>query len=156
MVGALMGTMSSPASLVSRRRRLPVVATVFAAAFLVAGMQNAAAAPRAEPAGAATRPPALPGAPTCGPSKASPDESQNGRNDSSRVPAPIYFAHDFPLFRDSDVDPELGVVGGFGGIRFRAPLHHTPVIFVHGNQADAQNWLDTMAQFADKAGYTMQ
>jgi pimeloyl-ACP methyl ester carboxylesterase len=30
------------------------------------------------------------------------------------------------------------------------------VIFVHGNQADAQNWLDVMSQFAAGAGYTMQ
>jgi len=125
-------------------------------ASLVAGAQPAAAAPRAEPGTIATQPPSLPGAPACGPSKASPTAPQTGRDDTNRVPAPIYFAHDFPLFHDSDVDPELGAVGGFGGIRFRAPLHHTPVIFVHGNQADAQNWLDVMTQFQQLAGYTMQ
>jgi pimeloyl-ACP methyl ester carboxylesterase len=30
------------------------------------------------------------------------------------------------------------------------------VVFVHGNQADAQNWLDVMMQFQNDAGYTMQ
>jgi pimeloyl-ACP methyl ester carboxylesterase len=53
---------------------------------------------------------------------------------------------------DSWGDP----VGGFGGLRRGAPLHHTPVIFVHGNQADGQNWLDVMLQFQNDAGYSMQ
>jgi MYXO-CTERM domain-containing protein len=120
----------------------------------------AAAAPQ-PPASLAKDPPHLPGAPACRPSLASPDEPQTGRNDDpqsngARQPAPLYFAPDFPVFADSDYNPTLGAVGGFGGIRFRAPLHHTPVIFVHGNQADAQNWLDPMLQFAESAGYTMQ
>src|SRR2546425_579965 len=38
----------------------------------------------------------------------------------------------------------------------RAKLHHTPVVFVHGNQVDAQNWLDVMLQFQNDAGYSMQ
>ena len=47
-------------------------------------------------------------------------------------------------------------IGGFGGLGFRAPRHHTPVVFVHGNQADAQNWLDVMLQFQNLAGYSLQ
>ena len=31
-----------------------------------------------------------------------------------------------------------------------------PVVFVHGNQADAQNWLAVMLQFQRLAGYSMQ
>jgi pimeloyl-ACP methyl ester carboxylesterase len=47
-------------------------------------------------------------------------------------------------------------IGGFGGLHRHAPLHHTPVVFVHGNQADAQNWLAPMLQFQRLAGYSMQ
>lgn len=118
---------------------------------------RALAAPRDEPDHLAAAPPALPGSPTCGPSPADPNEPPTGRNDDGqRYHSPIYFAHDFPLFADSDPNTTLGAVGGFGGIRFRGPLRHTPVIFVHGNQVDAQNWLDVMLQFQEKAGYTMQ
>jgi pimeloyl-ACP methyl ester carboxylesterase len=67
--------------------------------------------------------------------------------------APSYFGTGFPLLTDAT----LGYpIGGFGGIAADAPLHHTPVIFVHGNQADAQNWLSVMLQFQNDAGYTMQ
>ena len=132
-------------------------------AVLVAGVLGSvgagrpvAAAPRAEPATIPTQPPRLPGAPVCGPSKADwTTEPSSGRNAPSH-PGPIYFAPDFPLFLDDAWGAAAGAVGGFGGIRFRAPLHHTPVVFVHGNQADAQNWLDTMQQFSAAAGYTMQ
>jgi pimeloyl-ACP methyl ester carboxylesterase len=41
-------------------------------------------------------------------------------------------------------------------VKRRAKLHHTPVVFVHGNQVDAQNWLDVMLQFQSDAGYSMQ
>lgn len=47
-------------------------------------------------------------------------------------------------------------VGGFGGLHRHAKLRHTPVIFVHGNQADAQNWLAVMLQFQRLAHYDMQ
>lgn len=115
-----------------------------------------AAAPAAQPPASLPKdPPRLPGEPACGPSLASPNEPQPGRNDNNSA-APLYFAPDFPVFADSDVNTALGAVGGFGGIRRGAPLTHTPVIFVHGNQADAQNWLDPMLQFAKSAGYTMQ
>jgi len=94
-------------------------------------------------------------APACRPSTASPTASQTGRNDPPPV-SPSYFPSDFPQIPDSDTSGMLGNLGGFGGIRSHAPLHHTPVIFVHGNQADAQNWLDVMTQFQQQAGYTMQ
>jgi hypothetical protein len=122
----------------------------------VAAVRPVAAAPRAQPATVATQPPRLAGAPLCGPSKADWNiEPSSGRNAPTHH-GPIYFAPDFPLFLDDAWGATAGAVGGFGGIHFRAPLHHTPVIFVHGNQADAQNWLDTMQQFSAASGYTMQ
>jgi pimeloyl-ACP methyl ester carboxylesterase len=67
--------------------------------------------------------------------------------------APSYFAPDFPAIQDQ----QLGYrVGGFGGVKRRATLRHTPVVFVHGNQADAQNWLSVMLQFQNDAGYSTQ
>jgi LPXTG-motif cell wall-anchored protein len=143
------------------RRRAILALTAVAVSTLALAVSTPAtralAAPRAEPDKLATQPPSLPGDPTCGPSQASPNEPPTGRNDTgTRYAAPIYFAHDFPLFADTDPNTTLGAVGGFGGIRFRGPLHHTPIIFVHGNQVDAQNWLDVMLQFQQQAGYTMQ
>ncbi len=67
--------------------------------------------------------------------------------------APAYFAYDFPAIRDNRLDVPVG------GVRWAAPawpLRHTPVVFVHGNQADAQNWLAVMLQFQNLAGYSMQ
>jgi pimeloyl-ACP methyl ester carboxylesterase len=62
------------------------------------------------------------------------------------------FARDFPVLYDCEWGYPLG---GFGGIRRHARLRHVPVIFVHGNQADAQNWFTVRDQFkAD--GYTDQ
>jgi len=97
------------------------------------------------------QPPHLPGTPTCGPSIA----PANQPTTASTPPpaAPSYFAKDFPQIRDSRLKVALG---GFGGVRRGATLTHTPVVFVHGNQADAQNWLSTMLQFQNDAGYTMQ
>jgi pimeloyl-ACP methyl ester carboxylesterase len=87
----------------------------------------------------------------CAPSRAAADQPTGGN--SAPPPAPRYFAADFPTVTDS----RLGVpVGGFGGVRRHAPRRHTPVIFVHGNQADAQNWLSPMLQFQNLAGYSMQ
>jgi pimeloyl-ACP methyl ester carboxylesterase len=68
-------------------------------------------------------------------------------------PAPSYFAPDFPAIQDAQWGYRIG---GFGGLRRHAKLHHTPVIFVHGNQVDAQNWLDVALQFQNDAGYSMQ
>jgi pimeloyl-ACP methyl ester carboxylesterase len=89
--------------------------------------------------------------PTCRPSQAAKDQPTAGN--STPPPAPSYFAKDFPTITDSRLHVP---VGGFGGIHRHAKLHHTPVIFVHGNQADAQNWLATMLQFQRLAGYSMQ
>jgi len=63
------------------------------------------------------------------------------------------FAADFPVIKDC----EWGYpIGGFGGIHQGAPLHHTPVVFVHGNQADAENWYLVADQFKQQAGYSDQ
>ena len=89
--------------------------------------------------------------PSCRPSAAAPDQPTNGN--SIPPPAPRYFAHDFP----SVTDARLHVaVGGFGGLRRHGRTRHVPVVFVHGNQADAQNWLSVMLQFQRLAGYSMQ
>jgi pimeloyl-ACP methyl ester carboxylesterase len=90
-------------------------------------------------------------APTCRPSEAPKDQPTGGN--SLPPQAPSYFAKDFPKITDS----RLGVpIGGFGGIKARSVIHHTPIVFVHGNQADAQNWLAVMLQFQRLAGYSMQ
>ena len=87
----------------------------------------------------------------CRPSAASPDQPTNGN--STPPAAPRYFAHDFPAVADSRLHVP---VGGFGGLRRGAHLQHVPVVFVHGNQADAQNWLSVMLQFQRLASYSMQ
>ena len=100
-----------------------------------------------------TQVPHLPWAPVCQGSAADPNQPTTGQNAQSQTPAPGYFAADLPTFTDT----VLGrTVGGFGGLGRGLPIHHTPVIFVHGNQADAQNWLDVMLQFQNDAGYTME
>ena len=66
---------------------------------------------------------------------------------------PTQFAADFPALNDC----EWGYpIGGWGGTHAGAALHHTPVIFVHGNQADAENWFLVADQFKAQAGYTDQ
>ena len=67
-------------------------------------------------------------------------------------PAPAMFAKDFPKLYDCEWGYQLG---GFGGIRRGYPRKHVPVIFVHGNQADAENWFLVRDQFR-KAGYSDQ
>lgn len=94
--------------------------------------------------------PKLAGSPYCGPSVAGPEPTAGG---TLPPPAPGYFAAGFPVISD---ERSNAPVGGFGGLSRHAALHHTPVIFVHGNQADAQNWLDVMLQFQNDAGYSMQ
>jgi pimeloyl-ACP methyl ester carboxylesterase len=89
--------------------------------------------------------------PTCGPS-AAPKGQPTGGN-STPPTAPRYFAKDFPRIRDSRLHV---AVGGLGGLHRGARRHHTPVVFIHGNQADAQNWLSVMLQFQRLAGYSMQ
>jgi len=92
-----------------------------------------------------------PAPPRCGLSQAAKDQPTAGN--SAPPSAPRYFAKDFPAITDSRLHVPLG---GLGGIRRHVRLRHTPVIFVHGNQADAQNWLATMLQFQRLAGYSMQ
>ncbi|MEA2646660.1 MAG: hypothetical protein QOE92_1743 [Chloroflexota bacterium] len=67
--------------------------------------------------------------------------------------APVLFAADFPELFDCEWGYRLG---GFGGIQRHAPITHRPVIFVHGNQADAENWFLVQEQFKALAGYTDQ
>jgi len=93
---------------------------------------------------------AVPAPPPCGPSTAT---NEPGLSHTQPPPAPVYFASDFPHLADDQWGFPLG---GFGGLRLGGPLGHTPVVFVHGNQADAQNWLDVMTQFQNDAGYSMQ
>jgi hypothetical protein len=67
-------------------------------------------------------------------------------------PAAVHFPSDFPVL----VDHEWGFrLGGFGGIRAGAPLHHVPVIFVHGNNVDASDWYPVRDDFR-AAGWTDQ
>ncbi|MHB8717719.1 MAG: alpha/beta hydrolase family protein [Candidatus Dormibacteria bacterium] len=67
--------------------------------------------------------------------------------------APALFAPDFPVLDDCEWGYRLG---GFGGISRGYPLTHTPVIFVHGNQADAENWFLVADEFKARAAYTNQ
>jgi pimeloyl-ACP methyl ester carboxylesterase len=68
-------------------------------------------------------------------------------------PAPATFAADFPALSDCEWGFRLG---GWGGIRAHAPRLHAPVIFVHGNQADAENWFLVADQLRRLAGYSDQ
>src|SRR5579862_4995611 len=67
--------------------------------------------------------------------------------------APSYFGPGFPKLRDGLWRDRT--LGGFGGLGRGVRPNRTPVVFVHGNQADASNWLDVMQQFQNDAGYTM-
>src|SRR4029077_11661882 len=67
-------------------------------------------------------------------------------------PAAVRFAKDFPRLRDHEWKFPIG---GFGGIRKGARLRHVPVIFVHGNRVDHDDWYPVRDRFL-KAGWTMQ
>jgi hypothetical protein len=67
-------------------------------------------------------------------------------------PAPALFPPDFPVVHDCEWGFRLG---GWGGVRRHAPLHHVPVIFVHGNHVDAANWFAVADRF-HAAGYSDQ
>ena len=67
-------------------------------------------------------------------------------------PAAVRFAKDFPHLKDSEWGFALG---GFGGIKKHAKLHHIPVIFVHGNNVDASDWYPVRDDWL-KAGWTDQ
>jgi len=60
-----------------------------------------------------------------------------GHPDWSCCAAIAEFPKDFPVLLDADWGYPIG---GWGGIRRRAPLARTPVIFVHGNGEDASFW----------------
>lgn len=78
-------------------------------------------------------------------------EPQAGHTEPPAAPA------DFGPGFAAPNDCEWGyAVGGFGGTAPHAPLHRTPVIFVHGNQADAENWFLVADQMKREAGYTDQ
>ncbi len=76
----------------------------------------------------------------------------NGHRDPTG-PAPVLFADDFTPPDDAEYGFPLG---GFGGIRRGAPLERVPIVFVHGNQADAQNWYVVRDRLEETAGYTDQ
>lgn len=77
---------------------------------------------------------------------------QNGHATSAPPPAPALFAKDFTPPNDCEWGFPLG---GWGGLRKGAPLHHDPVIFVHGNHSDAVDWYGVADAFK-AAGYTDQ
>ncbi|MHB8507179.1 MAG: alpha/beta hydrolase family protein [Candidatus Dormibacteria bacterium] len=78
-------------------------------------------------------------------------EPQTGH---SMPPAgPVLFAADFPRLYDCEWGYQLG---GWGGIKQASQIKHTPVISVHGNQADAENWYLVRDYFIANAGYTDQ
>lgn len=68
-------------------------------------------------------------------------------------PAPAMFAGDFPALYDCEWGYQLG---GWGGTQAHGPRGHAPVIFVHGNQADAENWFLVADQLRKLAGYSDQ
>ncbi|MFN2464097.1 MAG: hypothetical protein ABR573_09380 [Candidatus Dormibacteria bacterium] len=78
-------------------------------------------------------------------------EPQSGHN--MPFPAVSLFAPDFPRLTDCEWGFALG---GWGGVKHLAPRKHVPVIFVHGNQADSENWFLVADQFKALAGYTDQ
>ncbi|HEX6488107.1 MAG TPA: hypothetical protein VF137_04415 [Candidatus Dormibacteraeota bacterium] len=89
-------------------------------------------------------------------------EPQSGHNmpppapgymsDPANPPAYPHFAADFPVIHDC----EWGYpIGGFGGLHRHAPLKHVPIVFVHGNQADAENWFLVRDQLLQQ-GWTDQ
>jgi len=67
-------------------------------------------------------------------------------------PAAVRFGPGFPRLIDHEWK---FVLGGFGGTAPHAPLHHVPVIFVHGNTVDAADWYVVRDDFK-AAGWTDQ
>ena len=120
------------------RLRHTVVATAAALACATAlGGATAATTARAD------------SAPTCAQLAAA--EPQTGH--TMPPAAPAMFAKDFPVLNDCEWGYQLG---GFGGISKGYPLTHTPIVFVHGNQVDAENWFLVADQLKQQAGYTDQ
>ena len=78
-------------------------------------------------------------------------EPQAGHN--MPYAGPVLFASDFPQLTDCEWGFPLG---GWGGVKHLSARKHVPVVFVHGNQADAENWFLVADQFRAAAGYTDQ
>ncbi len=72
------------------------------------------------------------------------------------LPSQATFPSDFPILLDGEWEYPMG---GWGGIAKGYPLHHHPVIFVHGNTRDASDWDEpgkSVKQRFLAAGYSMQ
>ena len=67
-------------------------------------------------------------------------------------PAKIRFGKGFPALHDAEWKFRIG---GFGGVKRKAPLKHVPVIFVHGNNVDHADWYPVRDAFR-KAGWSDQ
>lgn len=70
-------------------------------------------------------------------------------------PPAASFPSDFPLLQDHEWKYPLG---GWGGVKTGAPLRHRPVIFVHGNSRDADDWDEpgkSVKQRFLEAGYSL-
>ncbi len=71
-------------------------------------------------------------------------------------PGDVAFPSDFPILLDHEWGDPLG---GWGGVARGSPLRHRPVIFVHGNARDADDWDEpgrsVKKRFLD-AGYSLQ
>lgn len=71
-------------------------------------------------------------------------------------PAEALFPSDFPIIQDHEWNYRIG---GWGGVQQGAPLLHRPIIFVHGNSRDADDWdepTNSVKQRFLDAGYSRQ
>lgn len=71
-------------------------------------------------------------------------------------PAESLFPPEFPTLQDHEWEYRIG---GWGGLHQGAPLRHRPVIFVHGNTRDADDWdepANSVKQHFLEAGYSRQ
>jgi pimeloyl-ACP methyl ester carboxylesterase len=71
-------------------------------------------------------------------------------------PAESLFPADFSTIQDHEWEYRIG---GWGGQHQGAPLQHRPVIFVHGNTRDADDWdqpANSVKQHFLEAGYSRQ
>ena len=71
-------------------------------------------------------------------------------------PAEALFPSDFPIIQDHEWNYRIG---GWGGVQQGAPLQHRPIIFVHGNTRDADDWdepANSVKQRFLEAGYSRQ
>src|SRR5581483_6558654 len=87
----------------------------------------------------------------CVPGKAG-ERAGEPKHVAPQGPAHWDFGRGFPHLPDAEW---CFPIGGFGGIRPHYPLHHVPVIFVHGNDVDAADWYPVRDAFR-AAGYSDQ